>query len=461
MLLARSATSSHAASVLLLFGGALVAAAILRFPLPAALVMVAMTDSILSSTFLARQVGPVTVRPYELALLCLLALAWLRPVQRSWGGSIGAALAAFLALVAISAGLAVAEGRTELGDAFNWARPLALLAVFWVVVRLFPTAEHRRFLLQGTAAIAAFTGVVALFAALGAGFTDSLREAGEQTIREEEPGVNRVRLPGLAAAYALFWYSAVQTLTRVGRQRLVWAALLAGIALNIAVSFNRNMWVGLVIGMALIVAFGGPLVRRRIALAAALACAAVFAIVVFGGDASNDRVVSPVVKRGETILRPGKTAEESSLQDRAKETRTAWATAKENPLLGVGAGASFGVLSRKPVISGSIYLGERTEPQLFLHNQYLYLLLIAGVPGLIAFLWFLGASVYLALRRRPQDLAILACGTGVALIMISSVVAIYFTVENMTTMLGLLCGVIVADRLGAAASGEPSGLLPE
>ena len=35
---------------------------------------------------------------------------------------------------------------------------------------------------------------------------------------------------------------------------------------------------------------------------------------------------------------------------------------------------------------------KRTR-QLFLHNQYLYLLLICGIPGLLAFLGFLTAAV--------------------------------------------------------------------
>lgn len=458
--LAKSAASSQAAKPVLLFVGVFVVALIFRFPLPTALVLVGLTDSIFSDTFLARQVGPVTVRPYELALACLLALAVVRPVKRSWGGSTGAALAAFLSLVTISAAIAVYEGRAELTEAFNWARPLALLTIFYVVIRLFPNAEQRRKLLLGGAIIAAATGVVALFASLGAGFTDSLQQAGEQAIREEGSGeVNRVRLPGLSAGYALFWYSAVQVLALRGRPRLLWSALLFGIALDILVSFNRNMWVGIVIGLLLIVVLGGPVVRSRIGWSIALATAGVVAVVVFGGSSSSDRVVSPVLKRGATILNPSKTAGENSLQDRAKETRTAWKTAQENPLLGVGAGASFGVMSRHPVTSGSIYLGEATEPQLFLHNQYLYLLLIAGVPGLLAFLWFLGSAVFYAFGRRPRDLPILACGVGILLIMISAAVAIYFTVENMTTMLGLLAGVIVADRLGNARHGDPSGLL--
>jgi hypothetical protein len=81
------------------------------------------------------------------------------------------------------------------------------------------------------------------------------------------------------------------------------------------------------------------------------------------------------------------------------------------------------------------------------------------VPGLIAFLVFLIAPIRDAFERRPRDPAITACGIGLVLIMISALIAIYFTVEDMTAILGLLAGVIVADREGPAADGEASGLL--
>ena len=463
LVLAHSATSPQLPKLVLLFFGVFIVALILRFPFATALVLIGLTDSVFGDSFFAHQVGPVTVRPYELALFCLLALSVLRPVKRTWGGSTGAALAIFLALVVVSAAIAVSAGRAELTEAFNWARPLALLTIFYVVIRLFPEPEQQRSLLLGAAVIAAATGAIALLAFLGAGFTHSLQESGEQAIRSEEGlgSLSRVRLPGLGAGYALFWYAAVQIMSRRGRQRLLWSGLLLGIGVDILVSFNRNMWVGIVVGLFLMTILGGPFVRNRIAGSVAMVVAGLVAVIVFSSSASSDQVIAPVLRRGETILNPSKTAGENSLQDRAKETRIAWKTARENPLLGVGAGASFGVISKHPVTSGSIFVGVATEPQLFLHNQYIYLILIAGVPGLIAFLWFLLSSVAFALRRSPRDLAILACGVGITLIMISSVVAIYFTVENMTTMLGLLCGVIVTDRVRLASGQASSGLLPE
>jgi O-antigen ligase len=148
-------------------------------------------------------------------------------------------------------------------------------------------------------------------------------------------------------------------------------------------------------------------------------------------------------------------SQSSSLSDRGKETRIAWPKAQRNAVTGIGPGVDFGVYILDFVGPHSV----KVEPQLFLHNQYLYLLLICGLPGLATFLLFLSIPVARAFRRMPIDPAITACGVGIAMIMISSIVAIYFSVEDMTTMLGLLAGVIVADHEGRAADGADSGLI--
>jgi O-antigen ligase len=245
---------------------------------------------------------------------------------------------------------------------------------------------------------------------------------------------------------------------RGGRLALWWLAL-AGITINIIVSFNRNMWVGLVIGFVLVLALGGVKARSRLVSATIVLLSAAMLFVVFGSSGSNNSVVEPLIKRGETIVTPEKTSKESSLKLRFEETKKAWKTAENHLLIGVGPGAPFGVQDTEVLRSGSLATGERLQPQLFLHNQYLYLVLISGVGGLIAFLIFLISPIRAAFKRTPRDPAITACAIGLVLIMISAVLAIYFTVEDMTAILGLLTGVLVADREGPAADGEASGLL--
>lgn len=431
-------------------------ALVFRFPMPTLVAFFGLTDFVFHSEFFPSfGVGPISVDGYELALGALLVVALVRPQRRTWGGAAGAALAVFLAFVAVSGIAAVGDGRAELTDVFNWARPLGLLTVFYVIVRLFPEPEQRRTLLTAAAVLAAITGVVALMVALGSGVGDMLKDAGTQIVREEEGvgGIQRVRLPGLSIGYALFWYVVMQVVASRGSRRAGWSAVLAGIALNILVSFNRNMWSGLVLGLALVLLLGGPLVRSRLVAALAVGAAGI-ALITAVSPAGQDRLIDPVVKRGSTIVNPSEVKREGSYKDRQLETEAAWESAKQNLTLGVGAGAPFGVYFDDR-------LGQNSYvriPQLFLHNQYLYLLLIAGIPGLAAFLAFLGIPVFKAFRRAPRDLPITSLAVGVVLIMISSAVAIYFTAVDMTVALGLLTGVIVADSHTRAADGRDSGL---
>ncbi|MGV1050106.1 MAG: O-antigen ligase family protein [Solirubrobacterales bacterium] len=461
IVLAHGVVGPQISKVVFLFIGVLCIALVFRFPLATAMVVVFLTDFVFYPTYFAHQVGPISVRPHELALACLLAVAILRPKRRTWGGTPGAALLIFYAMLILSALVAVSSGTTSLSDAFNFGRGLFQLSLFFAIVRLFPEPAERRALLTGAAVIAAATGVIAALTAFGAGFGDALQAAGSQTIKAENgtEGIDRVRLPGLSAGYALFWYAAIQIISRRRGNRAFWWAILAGITIDIIVSFNRNMWLGVILGFLLVLLYGGVKVRGRLTTAAGVLVAAAVLFAVFGSSTSNDSVVSPIVKRGETIVNPAKTSKENSLQLRFEETSKAWKTARSHLLLGVGSGAPFGVTDKELVTSGNLVTGERPQPQLFLHNQYLFLILISGVPGLIAFLVFLIGPVSDAFKRRPRDPPILACGIGIVLIMISAVIAIYFTVEDMTTVLGLLTGVIVADREGRAADARGSGLL--
>ncbi|HKI65825.1 MAG TPA: O-antigen ligase family protein [Solirubrobacterales bacterium] len=453
--LARGVVSSGISRPALLLAGVGALALVFRFPLATAVVMLGLTDFLFYPTFFQMEVGSLSIRPHELALAGLFLVALVRPRRRSWGGGTGIALAAFLAILLASSGLALLDGRAALTDVFNWGRPFAPLSFFYVVVRLFPRPEQRRQLLTAGAILAALTGVVAVFVALGAGFGHSLTGGGETIIKEEEgaAGLLRVRLAGLSLAYALFWYVVVRiTTAKVGR-RAGWSLLLAGMALAVAISFNRNMWLGLIAGLALMMVVGGSFVRGRLLASVAVAVAGVLLLATFG-SATESRVLEPVVKRGSTLFNPGRVEASRSLTDRERETRIAWPEAKRHPVLGIGPGVEFGVFNYNFVGPHSI----KAEPQLFLHNQYLYLLLICGVPGLIAFVIFLGTPIVRSFRRSPTDPAITACGVGLAMIMISSIVAIYFSVEDMTAVLGLLTGVIVADSEGRGLDRLDAGL---
>jgi O-antigen ligase len=454
--LAASIADARFSRFLLLFVAAGAIAFVFRFPMFTALALFGLTDFVFHPSFFPSfGLGPVNARTYELVLVALFAVALVRPERRTWGGMVGAALALLLTAVVVSGLISVSSGESELTDVFNWARSMGLLAVFWVVVRLFPEPAQRRVLLTGAAIIAAVGGVIALLIALGWSGGETLAGAGDQIVRTEEGvgSVERVRLPALSAAYVLFWFVIVRVMAGRSWQRVGWTAILLGLTLSIVVSFNRNMWSGLAIGMVLMMVLGGTMLRSRFAIAIAVVVAGVAFISAAAPD-QQDRLIDPVIKRGATILNPQAVSRESSYRDREVETTLAWTTAKANLWIGVGAGAPFGVWLEQRIGQNSYV----RMPQLFLHNQYLYLLLIGGIPALLGMLGFLGGAVALAVRRRPRDLSVTACGVGIVMVMISAAVAIYFSVEDMTVMLGVLAGVIVADADGPAAAGLDSGL---
>jgi O-antigen ligase len=108
-------------------------------------------------------------------------------------------------------------------------------------------------------------------------------------------------------------------------------------------------------------------------------------------------------------------------------------------VLGIGPGAEFGVYFDE-LQSGGAY--KRTK-QLFLHNQYLYLLLICGVPGLLAFLAFLGTTVGRA-RGWLHDTDVSTWVVGLGMIALSAFVMISFADASSALAIGLIAGAVVA-----------------
>jgi O-antigen ligase len=261
-------------------------------------------------------------------------------------------------------------------------------------------------------------------------------------------GIPRIRLPGIALAYPLFWYAALQIPRTRGAARLGWTLAILGMTANLALSLNRNMWAGLLLGLAVLMFIGGVRVRRPVGIGV-LALVGAVALIAIAGIQVDRGPLSGFAERGQTLFSPEKTTQENSLQDRGKETEQAWRTVKQHPVIGIGPGAEFGVYFDELQPGGMTY--KRTH-QLFLHNQYLYLLLICGIPGLLAFLGFLTAAVGRA-RWHLSDTDISTWAVGVGMIALSAFVMISIADAASALAIGLLCGAIVAGTSRAYAEG--------
>jgi O-antigen ligase len=419
---------------------------ILQRPGWGAALAVVLVSSVFAPKVATFPIGPVEFRAYELVVGALVAAAVLVPRSRDWGGVAGGALALFLVVIALSSALAVAAGRTPFGDAFAAARVFAPLLLFFVIVRLFPDRASLDRLLLVACVAAAGTGVVALAASVGVNVEAFLGTGSGQFVDlDGQVEGARVRLPGVALAYALLWFAVLRALRAGGAARAGWIAVILGMAINLALSFNRNMWVGLIIGLGLLVFLGGPVLRRPVAVGAGVFAAAVCAAVLIGIKPEPNSPIEPIVERSQTLLDPRAVQRESSLQDRFGETQLAWKAISTYPVTGAGPGVPFGAYYNEEVAPGRY---ERTR-QLFLHNQYLYLLLIGGVPALAAFLTFLGATLARAWSQ-ARDLETLTLGVAVVMLMVSAVVMISFAEPNMLCALSLVTAAVVTRTRAAA-----------
>ncbi len=416
-----------------------------RFPLVATFAVVALGATILHPSQFKVGVGPLDLRLSEVILGALLLVALVRPRRAWWGGTPGIALLIFFAVLVVSAISAVASGRAHPTDAYHYSRAMAPLLLFFVVIRLFPAPHDARRLLWAAGVLSIVTGVASLLAAPpGSPLVDILAPR-DLPVNERPPPqltdglglVNRLRLPGAALAYVLFWYAAAHVLRDRGASRVFWTATAVAIVATIAVSLNRNMWTGLALGGLIFFTLSRGSSRRGL-VAAVLVVAALGAGVGLSGiQVSRDSPAYAFVARAQTLLQPEEQARTSSLTDRFYENRYAIATIREHPLMGVGPGAPFGLRDVENLGGGS----HRRFDALFTHNQYLHLLLIGGPLLLVALLVFLVTPAARILRNRYDD-DVTALSVAVALTLVSAVVFQTFVEAPFATVLGLLVGCL-------------------
>lgn len=445
-LLAASIADPRFRMLLLAAVGAAALVLVFRFPVAATAGLVVLTASVFHEQFFGEGFGPGGLRPPELLLGGLLLVALVRPKRQTWGGTAGAGLALFLVLGVVCTLIAVSAGEVDLSKAYQWLRPFFLLTIFFVVVRLCEDEAAARRLLAAVAAIAVLSAVFAILLAYGDNLDDTFQDPGFQYVSQQEgiQGFDRVRLPAVALAYGLFFYAVSALLRSRGVALAAWAVGLAALVIHLALSLNRNMWVGVAAGTVLLLALWNPKARGRLVVALAVTLVALGFLLSFGHAGGLSSILEPLEKRGSSVVAD----KGSSLRDRERETRKAWQTLGENPIVGIGAGTAYGSFTSSQTESG----GFVRAPRRFVHNQYLYLGLMAGIPGVLCFLVFLFVVLQKAFSRQHRRPDLVACGVGVTVFALSALVMLAFSSYNMLTAVALLCGCIVVMADGARES---------
>jgi O-antigen ligase len=353
-----------------------------------------------------------------------------------------------LLLVAVAAGVIVGmdDGATFKAAILDM-RPVLFLAAFWLALPALATPESRArvFWLAGILA----AGVVILqFAQIAVGtstilfytkdpFANLVTCPTGPCLDPAASGFLRVRPPGINLAYIATAFSLAYLLWGPPRRRLLVGGLFTLCLAGVLASLNRNMVLGLLLGLTLstlIVARGG-----RVVVGIAAAGAAAVALILLN-SAGALGPFDPAFSRAGTLIHPHSVAASASATDRSRENHLAFAALRRTPLTGIGWGTSYGKTLATQQPDGTL----KVTDQPFIHNLYLGLWLRTGLLGLIAYvaavLAAIGYGVRWCRRRRWDGQSWL--GAAVVLALIANSVSVALDVgtdpEKLVPFVGVL-----------------------
>lgn len=236
-------------------------------------------------------------------------------------------------------------------------------------------------------------------------------DQGGVIVSHDANGFLRIRPQGLLVyACEFFVLAAYLWGPREARRRLLAPALI--LSASIAISLNRNWFLGLVGGLALaaLIARKDRASTRRLAILTAIV---VLTLVAGAGTSVGERFLS---------LGNAGALERTTLADRAYENRIARRVLfHQHPLFGVG-WSDYGAQ-----VAVSIGTAYELQPRPFIHNQWYGVWLRGGILALVSLVAAFALAVWRAATRLRRDGDWLAAGVLAALVGIaaSSFVGIY------------------------------------
>jgi O-antigen ligase len=357
----------------------------------------------------------------------------------------GLVMAAFLAAVLGGVAVGVENGASLHAAAFDM-RLMLFYAVFWPALAALADARDRamafRLVTLGAIVVVALqAGQVVLGPSTHLFFIAPSDLA--SSITSDDTGFLRVRPPGLTTVYIVAAFALARVIWGPARRRLHGWALAAVALTGVILSLNRNMLVGLVLGLC-VAALAVPHRRRFVVMAATVGLVlSGFVLVAQGSAASSDAVVARFAS-----LTNYSELRSQTLADRYYENRIALQRIRAHPIGGLGWGPAYGATLES---SDDGFLVTQARP--FMHEQYLWIWMRAGAIGLLALLATFGLGILNGWRwcrtRFDADDGWLGAGVIVSLVAVaaSSNVAIYLTPPDSTVpLVGVIALAVVMGR---------------
>jgi hypothetical protein len=441
----RVASSHYGTAAIEAMIGLPVLLAVAQRPALAVIALLALVSSIFSYDTLPR-VNLPGHPPINVADLLLLAAVggtiWRRP-WRTWppiARSYAAALIVLLAVASVATIKTSLVGSVQAREALLYYRDLMYLAAA-LTVAIELSGRLRRTFLNAAIALAAAVSVLSIAAAASSGIANELLKLDPISVltgaATSAGSTARIRVSGLYLVYAMVIPTLVMVIFERDRGRWLRIAALGLMVGAIGVSLNRNMYVGVLVGLIIAALLGGPRLRFRVGL---IGVAAIVALTLIAVTSIAPAVSSQIGKRASTALSPGQVLQSGSFTDRTYELSYALPAIGRHPLTGVGPRQPYGALL-------DLYT---QQPRFFVQNFYIDLATDYGLPTALAFLLIPGLCLWygvkaLRLASGQYNRAMLAAGIGTLVaLLLSLVVGTYLQDPSSTAAFAVACGLLLS-----------------
>lgn len=350
-------------------------------------------------------------------------------------------LGVFLAAVVGGVAVGVAHGANVHAAVFDM-RFMLFYAAFWPALAALVAGRDVLFKLVA-AGVVVVVALQALQAVIGPSPHLFLIAPSDITasLTSDDTGFLRVRPPGLTTVYIVSAFALAHVLWGPGRhRRLGWTMAVVATG-GVVLSLNRNMLLGLALGLCVATAVA-PHKHRFVVLGATVG----MALSGLGLLAQTPSVsANPIVARF-SILGNYSRLKQQTLADRYYENHIALHDIHEHPIAGLGWGPNYGA-----VLLSSDAGFFVTKPRTFMHEQYLWIWMRAGILGLVSLIAALALGVWNGARycRSGRPDAWLGAGIVASIVAVaaSSNVAIYLTPpDSIVPLVGVLALATVARR---------------
>jgi O-antigen ligase len=254
-------------------------------------------------------------------------------------------------------------------------------------------------------------------------------------------GVARVSIPGAIIVFVMLLPAFVLHATPAYLKGRKWLSLIPVLFLppGIAFTFDRNMWIGIMLGGVAFIPISRFESRRFVSLVLTLVLlAALLTSVLNVYFPRADTIVQGLSARFDSLFAGDELVYDSSTQGRLQENQAAIPKIKEYPVLGVGPGGEY----RAPD-----WNTRNTAHAHFIHNAYVYLLLDLGILGFLPFVWFSlaflirGISAWHTSRDPILRGIVMGFTLSYVALLVASVAAPWFVTHVGIPLVGVMLGI--------------------